>query len=160
MGVKFSVNKESLERTVVPQGLYQLEVMGFQPKAARNAANGYNMNGRFQIINRVGEDDPELAAKKVQVFNSLNTSFGVGIQDFVHACGLELEEDGSMPGEFDGPSEDKLKYNGPLVGRRFEAEIAISDYNGQQQNTIQSFVCAVPNCSSVNPKIRHSKNLG
>lgn len=156
---KFSVNKESLEKIVVPQGLYTLEVMDLTPKPAKKVESGHNLNGRFQIIGRVGEDDPELQAKKVQVFDSLNTSFGVGIQDFVHACGLQLDEDGNIPGDFDGPSEDKLKYNGPLVGMRFQAEITIREYNGQPQNAIKSYVCTVPDCATVNPKIRHSSNL-
>ena len=158
MGVKFAVNKESLDRPILPSGIYELEVMDFKPADSRKG-DSTNINGRYQVIQVVGEEfNPELGAKKVQVFDSLNTSFGVGIQDFVHACGLPLEEDGSMPGEFDGP-DGKLKYSGPLLGRRFKAELAVKEYQGKMQNAIKSYICAVPNCASVNPKTKHSTNL-
>lgn len=157
MPVQFKVNKESLDRVVLPEGLYTMEVMSFKPATSKKG-DSTNINGRYQVIGPVGSDDPEVAAKKVQVFDSLNTGFGVGIQDFVHACGFELDDDGNMPGSFDGASEDKLAYSGPLLGVRFQAEIAVRDYNGPQ-NAIRSYVCAVPDCNVKNPKIRHSKNL-
>lgn len=158
MSVKFAVNKESLERVILPERLYELEVMSLTPtKSAKGTST--NLNGRFQVISRVSEYDPEIAAKRIQVFDSLNTAFGVGIQDFVHACGMLLDDDGNVPGDFDGPSEDKLKYSGPLLGMRFKAELVIISYNGQLSNKIKSYVCAVKDCAQNNPKIKHATNL-
>lgn len=159
MSFKFKVETENLERTVIPAGLYELELKGFKPKVSKNG-DSVNLNGYFEVCNL-----PQ-AGKKATIFCSFNSKFAQDTLDFVHACGMHLEDD-SLPGNFEGVKQEadgsqnfnQAKYVGPLLGKRVQAFVALREYNGTPQNAVQYFVCKVHDCAVKYPKVRHSQNL-
>ncbi len=165
MGFKMSVTKESLSWKILPEGLYALELVSLQPKKPSKApAEGYdpgthglNINARLVVVNNTEE------LNETSVFFTLSTKFPTAIQDFSHAFGFAMEEEGgniSLPGELlgDPTNPDSLKYAGPLLGRICTAFIEPQVYNNNTRNTIRYFNCAVMACGT-NDKVRHSTCL-
>lgn len=164
MAFKMNFNREDLSgKPPVPPGWYNLQVKNFKPKIAGEQKDSLSFNGEFSIVG-----NGEYEGRKV--FNTLNTKGGWIINDFVHGCGLrmEVEQDANtgteaetltFPGAWEG--SDKFpddpthwKYVGPLTNKVFEAELAITEYQGRQKNEIRQFRCAVPGCTE-----KHSTNL-
>lgn len=168
MAFKMGMSKEDLSGPPpVPNGVYDLQVVGFRPKLTKNG-DGLNYNVEMTVYG-----NPELENKKV--FHPLSTLFGVSIRDFSHACGLQLEKiaDPEKPGEFldvlpgtfenmaqypDDPSKWG-KYIGPLTNKILKAELATTVYQGKEKNEVRVFFCAVPNCATLEPDLKHSTNL-
>lgn len=167
MGFSMNFNKEQLSgsKPPLPDGWYTLQLKGFAPKLAGANKDSVSLNPEIVTI---GNPNPDLNDRRV--FENLNSKAGWIIQDFVHACGLQMEEvqDGNqgteaasytLPGVFDGSDkfpEDpaQWKYLGPLTNKTFEAEIFTSEYNGKKSNKIRQYKCAVPGCTQ-----KHSTNL-
>lgn len=162
-GFQMKVSNEKIEGAeVFPPGEYMIKLVSFKPAKSKDG-NSVNLNALMEVVNH-----PEYAGRKL--YDSLNTPGGAFTQpDFVHCFGLPMETDGTtswIPGEFDG---DKVKfveadpstwvYKGPLVGRTGKVEVAVDNYNGRDNNKIRRYFCAVPDCATKFPKIRHSSDL-
>ena len=154
----------------VPTNIYTLQLVGFRPKVAAKG-DSLNYNAEFKIL-----DDPQYNDSKV--FFSLNTKFFVATRDWVHATGNECEisqmlnpETGvvedfeTMPGFFEDADkfpEDPTKwgaYRGPLTNATFKAEVILTSYQGKPKNEIRQFFCAVPDCATKYPDMKHLTNL-
>lgn len=162
----FSMNftRESLAgKPPIPAGWYKFRVTGFKPKIAGANKDSVSFNPQIEVI-----DNPEHDGSRV--FENLNSKAPWIIQDFVHACGLQLEvvQDGNqgtaaetttIPGVWinadTNPDEpEKWEYAGPLVNATFEAETYPNEYNGKTSAKIRQYKCAVTGCTE-----RHSTNL-
>lgn len=138
--------------------IYDLKFVGFQPKFVKGRTDAVNYRGQFEVIN-----NPNYINRKI--FDNLNSGAEWIIQDFCHGLGLPLEKlpDGSLtiPGTFNGPEDkpEEWKYVGPLVGRTCKVVLGIESYNGKDNNKIKQYICAVTNCATTFPEIRHSTNL-
>jgi hypothetical protein len=157
----FKVDTSKIEgQEVFPPGIYEFKLAGFKPSAAKTGST--NLNARFEMINH-----PEYAGRKV--FDSLNEGGAFLWPDFCHALGLPMETDGDsswLPGEWNGdPAKFKEDdpstwvYKGPLVGRVAKLEIAVDNWQGRDNNKIKRYFCAVADCATKFPKIRHSDDL-
>ena len=147
----------------VPDGWYKLQLISFSPKIAGKEKDSVSLNAQMEIIQH-----SEHTGRKI--FASLNSKAGWILQDFVHACGLEMEEiqdanagteaaSYTIPGVFEGSDQypddpSKWKYQGPLTNQVLEAEVATTEYMGKKRNEVRQYKCAVPNCAE-----RHSVNL-
>lgn len=152
----------------LPAGWYKLQTKAFKPAAAKvkppaTTPDSFNMNAQFEVVGHSTLDGR-------MCFASLNSKAGFIIVNYVHACGLQMEElqDGNqgteaasfaIPGvweDSDKYPEDpsKWRYLGPLTNATFEAELAETEYNGKKRNEIRQFKCAVTGCTE-----RHSTNL-
>lgn len=170
MAFKMSLSKEDLSGPPpVPNNIYWLETTGFRPKASKNGQY-LNYNAEFTIV-----DNPEYDGRKL--FHPLTTGFAVAIRDFVHATGIDMEkvlttdengievEDFILPGMF--KDQDKFPgdptkwgaYIGPLLRKKFQAEVVTTEYNGKPKNEIRAFFCTLPNCATLYPDMKHSQNL-
>ena len=171
MPFKMGMTKEDLSGPPpVNNGIYELRVTDFRPKIAKSGLS-LNYNGEFTIVNNPNDDGRK-------IFHPLNTSFAVAIRDFSHACGVPLEtitvmgdaetpqhEEQVLPGTFedadkypDDPSKWG-KYIGPLTNKIFKAELAQTQYQGKTKSEIRLFFCALPNCATLEPDLKHSMNL-
>lgn len=163
MPFKMKVSNEKLVgMDVIPPGQYDVKLVAFNPKPSKDG-NSINLNAIMEVVNH-----PDFAGRKL--FESLNTPGGAFTQpDFVHCFGLPMDTDGKdswIPGEWD---KDKAKfkeddpttfvYEGPLVGRTGKVEVAVDNYQGKDNNKIARYFCAVQDCASKFPEIKHSTNL-
>lgn len=163
-GFKMGFNKEKLKGPEpVPNGIYILRMLAFNPKLSEKK-DSTNLNAVLEVT---GNGD--LDGKKV--FLGLNTKIPNWIQDFVHALGMEMEdqlsEEPSIPGVFDGdPVKFKADdpstwvYKGPLIGRTGKFELGQREYQGRMQQDAKQFICAVPGCATKFPDVRHTANMG
>jgi hypothetical protein len=167
MAFKLTQSKEQIEgKEVAPEGIYTLKLVGFKPKFSKpnpqfpDKAPSLNLNAKMEII-----DNPEQEGKFVYEVLNMNSFM---FPDFCHAFGLPMETDGEsywLPGTWDSASDfdpanaDTYKYDGPLVGRTAQAEVAVDSYNGRQNNKVRRYFCAVDDCANKFPEIRHSENL-
>ena len=157
MPFQMSYSKEELSGTPpIPEGWYKLLVTGFKPKVAGKEKDSVSLNAQCEIVQH-----SEYTGRKV--WPGLNSKAGWILQDFVHACGLEMETlpDGNdtIPGVFQGSDQfpddpSKWTYIGPLLHVVLEAELAITEFQGKKRNEVRQYKCAVPGC-----KERHSSNL-
>jgi hypothetical protein len=146
---------------VIPAGIYEVKLDKFGPKNSKSGTS-VNLNPQMSVVNH-----PDFAGRKV--FDSLNQGGAFMYPDFVHAFGLPMETDGKdswIPGTWDA---DKAKfkeddastwvYQGPIVGRIAKVEIAVENFNGKDTNRVRRYICAVADCASKFPKVRHSADL-
>jgi hypothetical protein len=159
--------KSALEpRPNLPSGQITVVFGGFKPKLSKKQPDkeqSVNMNPVLTIINdsRTTPDGKPLNGQKL--FESLNLSFLPRVQDFVHAFGATMTENGDnvdLPGYFDGdtnnPDPSKWgNYHGPLEGEQATlllAEVPKRDNHGntvpgKTQTDIQRYLCRVPGCA-------------
>lgn len=141
-----------------PAGWYKLKLVGFGPKKASKDPNSVNFNGKFEILNPAGQDFIKF------IYAVMSDKMPRHINDIVHGLGFPLEQDGSIPGQwvFD-PKEpenvEKAQYKGPLMGRTMEAELAVTNYQGNDRNEIRQVRCAVADCASKYPDVKHQLNM-
>jgi hypothetical protein len=169
MAFKMKFDSEKLNRPEpVPQNIYKLRLTGFAPKFSKDKES-VNFTPQFTFI-APGEKYDGKVLKYAFVANSKVPSL---IQDMVHAVGEVMEADpddpeapSSMPGVWDGDlikfkAEDPgtWVYQGPLMNKELQAELYIDTYQGQQNNKVLRFLCAIPDCATRFPKIQHSDNL-
>ena len=163
MAFKMSFNREDISgKPPAPSGWYTLQFKQFKPKIAGEKKDGFMFNAECAIV---GNQDQE--GKKV--FIGLSNKAGWVIDAFCHACGTPMEvlldgnegtelEQTTLPGTFehidqfpDDP-EQWGKYVGPLTNKTFEAELAITQYQGgRPRNEVRQFRCVVPNCAEKHP---------
>lgn len=162
MAFQMGFDKDSLLQKVIPGGLYTLRLTGFKPRLNKNK-DGINFNPQMEVINNPEYD-------KTKIFDSLSSKAGFTQWDFVHAFGLELEDQGNgnyvIPGTWDGdPAAFKetdpstWKYDGPLIGRDASVELAIDTYEGKQNNKIRRYICAVLDCATKFPDNKHIMDM-
>lgn len=163
MPFNMKVSNEDLEgRKVIPPGIYEIKLIGFKPAASKDKTS-INLNPSMEVIG-----NPDLAGRKL--FDSLNTPGAAFYHsDFVHCFGLPMETDGTsswIPGDWAGDpvkfKEDDPTtwvYKGPLVGRTGKAEVVVSSYDNKENNKINRYFCAIPDCATKFPTIKHSTNL-
>lgn len=163
MAFSMAFDKDSLSGgKVIPAGIYTVRLNGFKPRLNKNK-DSVNFNAQMEVINH-----PEF--DKSRLFETLSAKAGFTQWDFAHAFGLELEDQGNgqyaLPGTWDGdPSSFKeddpstWKYDGPLVGRDAQVEVAIDTYEGKENNKIKKYICAVPDCATRFPDNKHSQDL-
>jgi hypothetical protein len=172
MPFKMGMSKEDLTGPPpIPPGVYFLQVTNFKPKVSRKG-DSLNYNAEFTVTQH-----PQYDGRKV--FSSLNTGFAVGIRDFVHACGIDMElvhvpstaeedqhDEFTLPGMFE--DSDKYpdnpekwgRYLGPLTNKIFKAELAIVNPPGYKpKNEVRVYSCAYPGCATEYPDVKHSQNL-
>jgi hypothetical protein len=156
MPFRMKVSNDKLEgQDIVPAGQYDIKLLGFKPKKA--GTGSINLNAMYEIVNH-----PEFAGRKL--YDSLNEGFSPSRLDLTHCLGLPMETDGQnswIPGQWDGDESDPTtwKYSGPLVGRVGKVEVMVDNYNGKDNNKIRRYFCAIPDCASKFPKIKHITDL-
>lgn len=150
----------------VPAGIYELRLVGFEPKVSTKG-DSVNLNPVFAITNNA---DPELNGQVKKFLFGANSKIPAFIQDMVHALGMEMEDYSSpkpkIPGTWDG-DKSKFKaddfstyvYSGPLLNRVCKVELIEHDYQGKKSNKIRKFFCNVPQCAERFPEISHSDNV-
>ncbi|MDR3392462.1 MAG: hypothetical protein P4L77_12095 [Sulfuriferula sp.] len=169
----FSMNFQKEQLTgapPVPVGVYTLQLKGFKQKPAKikegqTESESMNLNPDVVIIGNA-----EYEGRKV--FPGLNTKAPWIIVDFVHACGLTMEEvqnenagtekaDFTIPGVFVGSEDPSVKpedwkYQGPLLNATMEVELAFTPATGgyKEKNEVRQYICKVPGCTE-----KHSTNL-
>lgn len=146
----------------IPPGIYELRVAGFKPKKSK-AGDSVNFNAQMEVVNH-----PEFDGTKI--YETLSAKAGFTQYDFAHCFGIDLEDMGNgqycLPGTWDGDlaafKEDDpstWKYDGPLIGRTGQAELAISNYLGKDSSKVKRYICAVPDCETLHPDQKHSTDL-
>jgi hypothetical protein len=164
--------KSALEpRPNLPTGMIQVIFNGFKPKLSKKKEGkeqSVNLNPELKIINdsRVDKDGKTLNGQKL--FENLNLTFLPRVQDFVHAFGQEMVEDGenvNLPGYWDGDTSqpDPVKwgaYHGPLQGEIATVELAeepsrkVGAKPTDTQVSIKRYICRVPSC-----QVQHMESL-
>lgn len=155
---KMSFTKEQLTKKLTPGGLYDVHLAGFKPDFKKDTGPAdmlVNLNPQLKIVNSKDFTG-------TPVFFSLPQSQGWLMQDFVHGFGLEMEPDGSMPGDWEFPAQNNPKtwrYKGPLVGKIAKFELVEDTYQGKPQLKVNQIICAVKDCKTKNPDIQHSVKM-
>lgn len=166
MAYKMVVSKETVEgREVIPAGIYEVRLVGFKPKWSDPAKTGkpksLSLNAKMEVLNH-----PEFAGRFV--FEGLNMGAGWIQNDFCHAFGYPMETDGNdywLPGTWDNDPNfnpevaDSYAYKGPLLGQVAKIELAVDSYQGKDNNKVRRYFCAVDDCETKFPEIRHSQDL-
>lgn len=158
---KMGVDPEAIKAQVPqPDGWYKLKFLGFKPKKGAKDPNSVNYNGQFEILN------PSLPGPNAstKVYPTMSTKMPKHINDIVHGLGMSLEADGELPGQWvpdtaDPENVEKMQYRGPLLGKTMEAELAVTEYNGNKRNEIRQVRCSVPSCATKHPDIKHQTNM-
>jgi len=162
MAFKMGFDKESLTGKTVTPGLYTVRLTGFKPKKNKDG-DSVNFNAQMKIINHPEYDGTPL-------YETLSAKAGFTQWDFAHGFGLQLEDLGNgqyvLPGTWDKDiakfkETDPLTwvYDGPLIGRDAQVEIANDTWDGKINNKIKRYICAVPDCDSLFPDNKHSQDL-
>lgn len=158
--------KTALEpRANLPAGTIQVVFNGFKPKLSKKQEGkeqSVNLNPDLKVINDQRSDASGKSLNGQKLFDSMNLSFLPRLQDFVHAFGSEMVEDGenvNLPGYWDGDTSqhDPTKwgaYHGPLQGEIATIELAEvpSRKAGAKatdtQVDIKRYICRVPGCTT------------
>lgn len=175
---KLTFTPEQLESNfkVVDEGLYQIELVGFGQKLS-SKKDSVNYNPTFEIVGTLDgsptptkDDGSPIVLKYAYNGNSKIANF---LQDMCHSLGLPMDGDDqngySLPGIFDGiqhESDDmatwhpeKWEYKGPLLHRKGIAYLVKTSYNGNDNNKVKYFQCAISDCTSRFPKCKHSTDM-
>lgn len=152
---KMGTSTQSLEGgKPLPPGFVEFRVDGFKPKTSKKG-DSVNLNPTMKIIN-----NPNVDLNDQRIFFNCNTAAGWIMLAFAHSLGLELEVDGdqaNLPGNFvpdpnDTENVEKMKYEGPILGRTGRLEIALrkTDQN-KDQSYVKQFFCKVQGCQEKHP---------
>ena len=165
--VTFSQEKIETQYKNPDSGLYQLKLLGFKPAKSKNG-DSINFN---PVLELVGTTDGSAVPKddkggnlQSQYWAGVNSKADGIVNDFCHGFGLPMEGPPTaleIPGIFDGPADDpsKWQYKGPLVGRVCTAYLEVGQYNGKPNVKVKYYTCAIPDCATRFPKVRHSTDL-
>lgn len=162
--------KSALEpRPNLPPGTVQVIFKGFRPKLSKKKEGkeqSVNLNPDLQIVNdpRSTEDGKPLNGQRV--FEVLNLNFLPRIQEFFHALGVPLTENGDdvgLPGYFEGDTNNP----DPTTWGEFRSQ-AINEIATLELVTVKSrkpnakptdvqtdikrYVCRVPGCTVQHPE--------
>lgn len=138
---KIGFSKEELSGNVIPEGLYEIRLEGFEPELSSKKTS-INLNPVLKVVNH-----QTLNGKRV--FDNLNSGASWIITAFSHAFGQPLTPNasggGDIPGEFMGPDDqpDKWQYVGPLQGMVGKAMVKTTTYNGKENSKIDQWICAL-----------------
>lgn len=168
MAFQMKQSKEQVEgKESAPDNIYELKLVGFKPAFSKKRDTSpadwkpsLSLNARMEIVNNPAEE-----GKLVYELLNINSFMW---SDFCHAFGLPMEFDGesySLPGTWDSkPDFDVNKaetyfYEGPLLGRTCRADVGTKTFAGKTSNAVRKYFCAVENCATKFPEIKHSDNL-
>ena len=168
MAFRMTIAKERIEgKDALPAGIYELKLVGFKPKFSKpnpqfpDRQPSLNLNAQFEVVNHPEHDG-------AKVYEGLNENASWVTLDFCHALGLPLETDGTdywMPGTwdsdpgFDPMNAETYKYEGPLLGRVAKVELGTEVFNNKTSNKVRRYFCAVEDCATKFPEIKHRKDL-
>lgn len=158
--------KTALEpRANLPAGMIQFVFTGFKPKISKNKENPtVNLNPVIKVINDSRTDASGKPLNGQTLFDSMNLSFLPRLQDFCHALGQPMIENGEnvdIPGYFDGDTSDANAlhpekwgtYHGPLENEMGTLELAevpsrkAGAKATETQTDIKRYVCRVAGCT-------------
>lgn len=149
---KIGFSKEELSGNVIPEGLYELRLEGFE-QALSKKGDSVNLNPILKVVNH-----QTLNGKRV--FDNLNSGASWIIEAFCHAMGHPLVPNGSgggdIPGEWpDNGQSDPEKwppYVGPLQGMVGKALVKTTTYNGKESTKVDQWICALGTaCNTKHP---------
>lgn len=147
---KIGFSKESLEGNLIPDGLYELRLEGFEPRYSKDR-NSVNLNPVLKVVNHA-------TLNNKRVFDNLNSGASWIIEAFCHTFGLALTPNAQggadIPGEFMGPDDDpeKWQYVGPLTGSVGKALLKKTTYNGKENTKVDQWLCSLGStCSTKHP---------
>jgi hypothetical protein len=175
---KLHISKEQVEgKEALPEGLYEVRFIKFSPKWTNQgnlteeqwkAARSINLRAEYEVLKH-----PEYAG--TAIYDTLNVGPKTplfGLMDMCHAFGLNMDYDKDsesyeIPGmdsvmhspNFDPEKPETWEYRGPLIGKVAQVEIGHRMFNGKPQPTPRRWFCAIPDCASRYPTIRHSQNM-
>lgn len=171
---RMSISKDKIEgKDAIPAGIYELKLVSFKPKFSKpnfsnpNAPSSLNLNAMMVVVNNPQHDGSN-GERPAAIFEGLNQNAGWIMLDFCHAFGLPMETDGNeywLPGSwdseanFDQNNAETYKYVGPLVGRVAKVEVGMDSYNGKDTNKVRRYFCAVDDCETKFPEIKHREDL-
>ena len=164
--------KTTLEpRPNLPPGMLRFIFTGFKPKLSKKQEGkeqSINLNPQIKIVENpnIGPDNKPLNGQPI--FENLNLKFVPRIQDFCHALGCAMTENGEnvdIPGYFDGDTNNPDPaqwgaYHGPLlneVGTVELAEVKSRKAGAKPTDTqtdIKRYICRVPGCT-----VNHMESL-
>lgn len=170
--------KSALEpRPNLPAGMIEVMFKGFKPKISKKQEGkdqSVNLNPELVIINDSRSDLSGKPLNGQKLFDSMNLSFLPRLQDFCHAFGTPMTEDGEnvdLPGYWDGDTQatthggvpDPTKwgaYHGPLLNESATIELAevpsrkTGAKPGETQTDIKRYICRVSGCT-----VNHMESL-
>lgn len=167
-----SFPKSALEpRPNLPAGTIQVVFKGLKPKLSKKKEGkdqSVNLNPELSIVNdqRQSADGKPLNGQRV--FEVLNMNFLPRIQDFFHALGVPLTENGDsvdLPGYFEGdtsePDPEKWgEFRSPALNEIATLELAtvksrrVGAKPTDTQTDIKRYICRVPGCT-----VQHLESL-
>ena len=172
-----TIPKSALEpRPAFQAGVYDVMFKGFKPALSKKSPDKeqtINLNPEIVIVNSPLTFPDGKPYNGTKVFTSLNLGFMPAVQDFFHAFGEALIEDGDnvdIPGSFaNGTSNPDPKnwgpYSGPILNAIGKLELVEVQANKKQGNTyvpdptktrsdIKRYICAVSGC-----QVNHMESL-
>lgn len=167
---KMTLSKEQVEgREALPEGIYKVRFIKFSPKLSKpkagepDNARSINLNAEYEVL-----DHPEYSGRKVYELANMK-SYNIQTE-LCHGFGVPLEVDPTdgtyyIPGtwdsrpDFDPDNPETYEYKGPLTGKVAQVELGIRTYNGRNMNAVRKYFCAVDDCATKFPEIRHVANL-
>jgi hypothetical protein len=141
---------------------------GFKPKLSKKKEGkdqSVNLNPEIKVVNDSRSDASGKPLNGQKLFESLNLSFLPRVQDFCHAFGAPMTENGEnvdIPGYFDGDTSQSNseaavaawgQYHGPLlneIGTIELAEVKSRKPGAKPTDTqvdIKRYVCRVAGCT-------------
>lgn len=147
---KIGFSREQLSGNLLPEGLYEVRLEGFEPDWSKNRTS-QNLNPVLKIVNH-----PTLNGKRI--FDNLNSTADWIITAFCHCFGQQLTPNaqggGDMPGEFMGPDDEpsQWQYQGPLTGSVGKVLVKNTTWNGKENSKVDQWLCALgPSCTTKHP---------
>ena len=140
----------------IKPGIYSVRLDGFEQAWAKNK-NSINLLPVLKIVNNPDFHDRRFGKEW------LNTQGGWTILDFCHCFGVEKlqgsPDDSEIPGDFlgmqDNPDPSTWRYQGVLLGKVGQVELAETSTDGKGPYiNVKRYLCAISGC-----KVRHSENL-
>lgn len=147
---KIGFSKEQLEGNVLPDGLYEVRLEGFEPAFSKKR-DSVNLNPILKVVNH-----PTLNNKRI--FDNLNSGASWIVEAFCHTFGQALIPNanggGDIPGEFMGPDDDpdSWQYVGPLTGMVGKVITKKTEYNGKENTKVDQWICSLgAGCNTKHP---------
>lgn len=171
------ISKEQVEgKEQIPEGIYKVRFSKFNPQWTRQnqlteqqwlAIRSINLNGTYEVL-----EHPDYAGAfiydtlnlgpKSPLFGLIDMCHGFGIPiEYTEATGYEIPGMDSIvqASNYDPNNPETWDYRGPLLGRIGQVEVGHKLFNGKPQVRPRRWFCAVPDCATKYPAIRHSQNL-
>jgi hypothetical protein len=166
-----TLSKEQVEgKEAVPEGIYEVRFLRFNPRLSKAAIEQHapfdprniNLNAEYEVVN-----NPEYAGRRIYEIASMK-SYNIQTE-ICHGFDvpLDIDENGEyfIPGTWDSRPDfnqelpETYEYKGPLSGKIGKIELAIETFNGRPRNRPRRYFCAIDDCATKFPEIRHVQNL-